>query len=91
MPAWCKTGSLTRVSTTLFYICIAAKLLAQSKLTRSLADKIVIESNLYPGFDRGVVPRVVLALSRLPDSELQNRDSLPSFAVSLFRNLDLQL
>ena len=46
------------VSTTLFYICISAKLQAQSKLTKSWADKIVIESNLYPGSDRGVAPRM---------------------------------
>jgi hypothetical protein len=80
------------VSTTLFYICISAKLQAQSKLTKSLADKIVIESNLYPGFDRGVAPRVRLGLFRgCPIPNFMNRDSLPSFAVSFFRNLDLQL
>jgi hypothetical protein len=79
------------VSTPLFYVCISPKLQAQSKLTKSLADKIVIESNLYPGFDRGVAPRVRLGLLRCPIPNFMNRDSLPSFAVSLFRNLDLQL
>lgn len=37
---------------------------------QEVADKIVIESNLYPGFDRGVAPGPFGALSRLPDSEL---------------------
>lgn len=37
---------------TLFYICFSAKLHTHSKPTKSLADKIVIGSNLSPGLDR---------------------------------------
>lgn len=80
------------MSTTLFYICTPAKLQGQSNLTKSLADKVVIESSLYPGFDRGVAPRVRLGLFRgCPIPNFMNHDSLLSFAVSLFRNLELQL
>lgn len=79
------------MSTTLFYICISAKLQAQSKLTESLADKIVIESNLYPGSDRGVAPRVRLGLLRgCPIPNFMN-SQFTVVRVSLFRSLDLQL
>lgn len=80
------------MSTTLFYICISATLQAQSKLTKSWADKVVIESNLYPGSDGGMAPRVRLGLFRgCPIPNFMNHDGLPSFAVSRFRNLDHQL